>query len=126
MSVKKSCDNWFDMPAGWYCGLFIKERTAKKLQKLLWRQTQELKEFLTANKDDCVSSHWTLAYPNPDKKQTTVYYTNNDDSVDERIALFDKSCRLRHLDGGLFITDSRYNEASKEVKDFYEEMYSED
>lgn len=128
MAVTKSSDNWFDMPAGCYCGLFIKEQAAKKLQKLLWRQTQEIKEFLTAHKEDCCVSHWTLAYPEPDKKQTTVYYTEtqSEDTVESRIKLFDKSERLRHIDGGIFVSDKMYNEAGEEVQKFYEEMYGEE
>lgn len=126
MSVYKSCDNWFNFPAGVYCGLFIKEKTAKKLQKLLWRHTQEIKEFLTANKGDLLPMDWTLAYPMPDKKQTTVYYSSQSYSVDERIKLFDKAYRLLHVDNGVFVSDKKWNEASKEVQAFYEEMYGED
>lgn len=126
MSVYKSCDNWFNFPAGMYCGVFVKEKTAKKLQKLLWRQTQEIKELLTANKDDLLPMEWTLAYPNPQKNQTTVYYSRQSDSVDERIKLFNKADRLQHIDNGVFITDLKYNEASKEVQEFYEEMYGDD
>lgn len=123
MSVYKSNDNWFLLPAGCYCGLLIKEKTAKKLQKLLWRQTQEIKELLVANKDDCVPQYWTLAYPEPEKKQTVVYYTNNDETFESRIKLFDKADRLSHVDGGVFVTDKRYDKASEDVKRFYEEMY---
>lgn len=120
MSVYKSNDNWFVLR---YCGLLIKEKTAKKLQKLLWRQTQEIKELLIANKDDCVPGSWTLAYPEPEKKQTVVYYTCNDDTVDNIIKLFDKADRLSHVDNGVFVTDEKYNKASEDVKRFYEEMY---
>lgn len=126
MSVYKSCDNWFDFPAGMYCGLFVKEKTAKKLQKLLWRQTQEIKEFLTANKGNLLPMEWTLAYPSPDKEQTTVYFSDQSDSVDERIKLFDKACRMQHVDNGVFVSDKKWYEASKEVQAFYEEMYGED
>lgn len=122
MSVYRSNDNWFRLPAGCYCGVFIKERSAKKLQKLLWRQTQEIKDFLTANKEDLVPEAWTLAYPLPEKKQTVVHYVDTDDSVESRIALFDKADRLQHIDD-LFFTDKRYNEARKDVQNFYEEMY---
>lgn len=122
--VYRSNDNWFELPAGCYCGVFIKEKSAKKLQKLLWRQTQEIKDFLIAHKDDCALAHWTLAYPLPDKKQTTVYYSRTDpgETIELRIGLFDKTDRLRHIDS-LFFTDKHYNEAAREVEAFYEEMY---
>ena len=122
MSVYRSNDNWFELPAGCYCGVFIKERSAKKLQKLLWRQTQEIKDFLTANKDDLAPASWTLAYPLPEKEQTVVHYIDTDDSVESRIALFNKVDRLRHI-SDLFFTDKKYYEASKDVQKFYEEMY---
>lgn len=126
MSVHKSCDNWFNFPVGMYCGVLIKEKTAKKLQKILWKQTQEIKEFLTANKDDLLPMEWTLAYPNPDKKQTTVYYSSQSNSIDERIRLFDQTCRIHHVNNGVFISNKKWNEASEEVKEFYEKMYGED
>lgn len=119
--VFKSTDNWFDFPAGCYCGVAVKEKTFKKLQKLLYRQTQEIKEFLVSNKEDIVPIDWTLAYP--DGKQTTIHYTRQNESVDDRIRMFDKAFNLRHLDNGLFISDSGICEAGKEVARFYEEMY---
>ena len=62
----------------------------------------------------------------PDKKQTTVYFSDRSDSIDERIKLFDKACRMQHVDNGVFVSDKKWNEASEEVKAFYEEMYGED
>ena len=121
MSVYKSYDKWFNLPAGCYCGVFVKEKTAKKLQKLLWMQTQEIKELLTAHKDDLLPMEWTLAYP--DGKQTSVYFSCQNDTVEERIKLFDKADRLRYVENGVFVTDKRWTEARDEVQAFYEEMY---
>lgn len=120
MTTYRSNENWFNLPSGCYCGVAIKEKTARKLQKLLWKQTEEIKDFLTAHKEDCVPYHWTLAYPNG--KQTTVHYTCPDTTVEERIKLFDKAGRINHIDN-LFVTNERYNKASEEVQWFYEEMY---
>lgn len=128
MKIIESSDNWFNVPAGMWCGLYIKERTAKKLQKLLYKQTQEIKKFLTSNKEDLVVSHWTLAYPPPEKEQTTIYYTVEDDydTVEERIKLFDKADRIKHIGKVFIIEDGDLIEARKEVQKFYEEMYGEE
>lgn len=129
MKIIESSENWFDVPIGVYCGLYIKEKTAKKLQKLLYKQTQEIKKLLTSNKEDLVVSHWTLGYPSPQKEQITIHYTVTKDSydtVEDRIKLFDSSSRIRHIDK-LFIIDTEDSlEARKEVKKFYEEMYGEE
>ena len=128
MKIIESSDNWFNVPAGMWCGLYIKERTAKKLQKLLYKQTQEIKKLLTSNKEDLVVSHWTLAYPPPEKEQTTIYYTVKDDydTVEERIKLFDKADRIEHIGKVFIIEDGDPIEARKEVQKFYEEMYGEE
>ena len=128
MKIIESSDNWFNVPAGMWCGLYIKERTAKKLQKLLYKQTQEIKKLLTSNKEDLVVSHWTLAYPPPEKKQTSIHYTVEDDydTVEERIKLFDKANKLEHISKVFIIKDGDPIEARKEVQKFYEEMYGEE
>lgn len=119
--VKKSSKKWFEMSSGIHCGVFLDEYAARKLSKLLWRQTQELKEFLTANKSHLCPSNWTLAYPNG--KQTVVKFSCLDDSVDDRIALLDKTDRLIYIKGGVFLTDKKYREAMEAVEAFYMEHY---
>lgn len=128
MKIIESSDNWFDVPAGTWCGLYIKEKTAKKLQKLLYKQTQEIKKLLTSNKEDLIVSHWTLAYPNPEKEQTSVHYGVTDDyeTVEDRIRLFDKAERIKHIDKLFIIQGVNTIEARKEVQKFYEEMYGEE
>ena len=125
MSVYRSNEKWFSMPFGGMCGLFIKDRAARKLQKLLWRQTQEIKDFLVAHKDDCLTYNWTLAYPMPDKKQTTVHYTDESETVEERLKWIDKTDRLTYVPD-LFVSDKQWNEASEEVRAFYEKMYGDE
>lgn len=119
--VKKSSKKWFEMSSGVYCGVFLDEYAARKLSKILWRQTQELKEFLTSNKSHLCPSHWTLACPNG--KQTIVKFSCPDDSVDDRIKLLDKTDRLTYIKGGVFLTDKKYNEAMEAVEAFYMERY---
>lgn len=128
MSVKQSYEKWFNVPAGFYCGLYVKEKTAKKLQKLLWKQTQEIKQLLMSNIDDLAISEWTLAYPLPDKKQKTIYYTCKEDEWDNiknRIELINKADRIKYIDK-LFVSDKQGLEARKEVEQFYIDMYSEE
>lgn len=117
-------ERFFKMPAGCYCGVLIREEAAKKLQKILWRQTQEIKDFLTRNKDALEAANWTLAYA---PKQTTVnfYDANSHDDLDERIKLFDKADRLTFCPD-VFRSTERYNRAMEEVEQFYTEHYMKD
>lgn len=119
--TEKSLDKWFDFPAGCYCGLVVREPSAKKLMKILYRQTQEIKEFLNQNKEDLAPSNWTLAYPGG--KQTVIKYTCRQDewdSVDSRIKLYDATARMKYIDEGLFISDENSLTAGEEaVAEYY-------
>lgn len=86
-------ERFFHMPIGCYCRFLIREAAAKKLQKILWRQTQEIKDFLTRNMDALESENWTLAHT---PEQTTVYFYDGHSQEDlkHRIALINKMDRL--------------------------------
>ena len=117
--TEKSLDKWFDFPAGCYCGLVVKEATAKKLMKILYRQTQEIKEFLHQHKEDLATSNWTLVYPCG--KQTIIHYTYEDpfSSVDDRIKLYDKTAAMTYLKEGLYVSTETDTKANEEVKEKY-------
>ena len=117
--TEKSLDKWFDFPAGCYCGLVVKEATAKKLMKILYRQTQEIKEFLHQHKEDLATSNWTLVYQCG--KQTIIHYTYEDpfSSVDDRIKLYDKTAAMTYLKEGLYVSTETYTKANEEVKEKY-------
>ena len=117
--TEKSLDKWFDFPAGCYCGLVVKEATAKKLMKILYRQTQEIKEFLHQHKEDLATSNWTLVYPCG--KQTVIHYTYADpfSSVDDRIKLYDKTAAMTYLKEGLYVSTETDTKANEEVKEKY-------
>lgn len=119
--TEKSLDKWFDFPAGSFCGLVVREPSAKKLMKILYRQTQEIKEFLNQHKEDAAPSNWTLAYPGG--KQTVIRYTCKQDewdNVDSRIKLYDATARMRYIENGLFISSEKSLEAAKEaVAEYY-------
>lgn len=117
--TEKSLDKWFDFPAGCYCGLVVKEATAKKLMKILYRQTQEIKEFLHQHKEDLATSNWTLVYPYG--KQAVIHYTCADPlcSVDDRIKLYDKTAAMTYLKEGLYVSTETDTKANEEVKEKY-------
>ena len=117
--TEKSLDKWFDFPAGCYCDLVVKEATAKKLMKILYRQTQEIKEFLHQHKEDLATSNWTLVYPCG--KQTVIHYTYPDPlcSVDDKIKLYDKTAAMTYLKEGLYVSTETYTKANEEVKEKY-------
>ena len=123
--TEKCLEKFFSMPAGSYCGLLIREPAAKKLQKILWRQTQEIKEFLMQHKDELEADNWTLGYPECNNgKQTVIRYfdgTSRED-VERRIALIDKADRL-HFEPFVFHSDKTYAESRNEVQDFFDEHY---
>jgi len=117
-------ERFFDMPIGNYCGVLIRESAAKKLQKILWRHTQEIKDFFTQNMDELEASNWTLAYI---PEQTQVNYFDGDSRKDlvNRIALLNSSGRLRFVPD-VIKTDKTGLEAMNEAKEFYTEHYSKD
>lgn len=114
-------ERFFEMPVGQYCGLFIREDAAKKLQKILYRQTQEIKDFLSCNRNALEAAGWTLAYI---PEQTTVQYYdgNSRDEIENRIQLFDAVDRMRYVPN-VFKTDETSVEAMNEVRRFFEEHY---
>ena len=114
-------ERFFQMPVGQGCGFLIREDAAKKLQKILWKQTQEIKDFLTRNMDALEAENWTLAYT---PEQTTVHYYDSKSKEDlkDRIALLNKADRLRFVPD-VFRTDTSYDKAMQEVKAFYTEHY---
>lgn len=117
--TEKSLDKWFDFPAGCCCGLVVKEETAKKLMKILYRQTQEIKEFLHQHKEDLAPSNWTLVYPGG--KQTVIKYSRADpfDTIDDRIKLYDKTAVMQYIKDGLYVSTETSLKADEEVKQEY-------
>ena len=87
----KSLEKFFDVNMGGYSGVLVREDAAKKLAKILYKQNQEIKEFLVANIDALEVSDWTLAYPNGKQTSVTFYDPSKtkDDKMD-RINLINK------------------------------------
>lgn len=86
----KAIKKYFDIKYGPYCGLLLEKRLAIRVQKLLHKQTQELKELIAANIDETEIRRWTLAYP--DDEQVGV------DFFDPTKTREDKINRLQVLD----------------------------
>ena len=124
--TEKCCERFFEMPVDCFCGVYIREDAAKKLQKILWRQSQELKEFLTRNMDALEAANWTLAFSGT-KNQTAIDYFDGESQTDvpQRIALLDKASRLRYVPD-VFKTDLAFREAREDVEAFYVEHYGPD
>lgn len=121
--TQRSNEKWFRIDAEAFCGVALKENVAKRLMKILYRQSEEVKDFLTQNKEELESYDWTLAYPNG--KQETVYYSCKSewDSVERRISLFNKTVMLHHIKD-FFISDDTYKAAGEEACRLYMEMYN--
>jgi len=114
-------ERFFEMPIGQYCGLFIREDAAKKLQKILYKHTQEIKDFLTRNLDSLEAADCTLAYI-PEQTAVSYYDGNSRDEIENRIRVFDEVDRIRYV-SDVFKTDETGVEAMHEVRRFYEEHY---
>jgi hypothetical protein len=103
-----SPDIWFDMPVGCYCGLLLNKRLGIRVQKLLMKQTQEIKELLLANLDETEVSHWSLCYPNG--KQETYNYIDKslggEDEKRQRVGSLDKAYNVRRKER-VFIGDRK-------------------
>lgn len=117
--AEKCIEKYFDMPMGCYCGVLIKETMAKKLQKLLYKQNQDIKELLASDLSQVEISNWTLAYP--DGKQTSIKYfeqSTNEEKL-ERIKLIDQTAKVKYCENGVWNTNKKYNEARNDVEDSY-------
>jgi hypothetical protein len=116
--AERQLEKYFDMSAGSYCGVLIKEKLAKKLQKLLYKQSLEIQKLLGENIDELQLSNWTLVYP--DNKQTSINYFENNTNEEkmERIKLFNKADRIKYIPD-VFYTDKKYTEASEDVQNTY-------
>lgn len=114
----KSIEKFFDMNMGSFCGVLIREKKAKKLAKLLYRQNQEIKELLADDLDQLEVSDWTLAYP--DGKQTPVhYYTpSTDEEKLRRINLIDRQNLMKYIQD-VFAVSNR-SEVEGEYMEWYE------
>jgi len=122
--VKHETEKFFNMPAGGYCGLLLRESTMKKMQKLLYKQTQEIKKLLKDSLDDIEVSDWTLVYPND--VQTAVYYFDASSTVAEkieRIDSFDKATKLQ-LVKEVFSSDKMYSDSKSEIEEFARKILS--
>ena len=93
---KRAIKTYFNMSAGSYCGLFLEKRLAIRMNKLLIKQQQEIKELLASNIEETEISGWTLAYPN--EEQTRVAFFNPHASESDklkRVELFSKEDMIK-------------------------------
>jgi len=114
-------ERFFEMTAGNYCGVFIREDAAKKLQKILWRQTQEIKDFLTRNMDSLETANWTLAHV-PEQKTVNYIDSRSREELADRIQRFEKADKLAFVKD-VFKTDKSGLDAMHEAAEFYAEKY---
>ena len=122
--AEQRLEKFFNMNAGGYNGVLLRENLAKKMMKLLYKQSQEIKELLVQNLDEVETTNWTLVYP--EGKQTAIYYIVEGDDKMQRIKLFNREAKLEYCKDGVFSTDKKGSEALRDVIAFYEEKYGED
>ena len=114
----KSIEKFFDMPFNIYCGVLLREKIAKKLAKLLYKQKQEIKELLASDLSQIEVSDWTLAYPN-DEQKTVYYYKETDDKEKiDRINVIEHLKLINYSDEPVFVA-----KGSEDAKNQYIEWY---
>lgn len=115
----KSIEKFYDMPMGTYCGVLLREKTAKKLATLLYKQNQEIKELLASDLSQVEVSDWTLAYPEGKQTSFTFYTESTDQEKLNRINLVDKTKLISFCEDGVFVSDSYAN-----AKNIYMDWYN--
>ena len=81
----------YDYNAGGHCGVVMPESVMKKLAKLNYEYSNEVKKILEENKGSLYVSDWTLANlmdGEKIKKQVTIRYAILGEDVDHRISLY--------------------------------------
>lgn len=87
--VKVLEGNWYDLPFGAYCGVYLDEETARDVEILLQEYKTKLEILLERNKDKILSGSWGLAYPNG--VQTLFHYSREiGDPVDQRLKVLSR------------------------------------
>jgi len=117
--AERCIEKYFNMNAGQYCGVLMKEPMSKKIAKLLYKQNQEIQELLASDLSQVEISNWTLAYPNGEQTIINYFETDTNDEKLKRIKLFDKSSQIKFCKN-VYHTDKKYNAASEDVKDTFE------
>ncbi|MBZ9536821.1 hypothetical protein KGR20_21920 [Cytobacillus oceanisediminis] len=115
----KSIEKFFDMPMGCFCGVLIREKTAKQLAKLLYKHNQEIKELLASDLNQIEVSDWSLAYPEGKQTSFKFYIESSDKEKLGRINLIDRTKLISYCEDGVFIVD-HYQNAKDVYMDWYE------
>ena len=124
--VEQRLEKFFNMSAGLYCGVLLRENLAKKMMKLLYKQSQEVQELLAQNIDDVECHSWTVVYPKGEQTAIDYFQESSLEDKMKRIKLFDKAAELRYCANGVFSTNEHWSEAANAVKAFYAERYGND
>lgn len=88
MNLKLHPEKLYDLSVNGYCGLLMPRELMKKAVKILHKNSQELKELFTANKDKIRPSDWSMSeLPDP---VYVKFFVDKDwqEKVDQRISLF--------------------------------------
>lgn len=115
--MKKINKNYYKIEARPVCSVFLDEYLMKKVNKVLYKYTQEIEALLENNNEHLIPEQWSLVYPN--KKQVSFYGVNcgNDDII-ITIPKFDtrKIENLFDLDGKSIYSDEVKKEITKLLK----------
>ena len=105
----KSIEKFYDIPMGSYCGVLIREKQAKKLMKLLHKQTQEIKELLASDLEQIEVSDWSIAEEDGKNTVFSYYIQSSDSDKLERIQLINKVKQVEYCKEGVYVVNKNDN-----------------
>lgn len=116
----KSDEKFYDLTFGHYSGVLLREKLAKKLEEVLNRHKQEIKEVLTNNLEDLEVSYWTLAYPDGNQTSVTFYKPNstNEEKIERIQVVVDEAFKPEFCKDGVFVADNM-DDAEKKYMEWY-------
>ena len=106
-----------------YCGVLVNEKVMKKLNKIIYKNQEEIKKVLTDNIETLYSYDWGLAYPNG--KQTEVSFAlKKDKDIGDRIKNM-KIMAPEYKPEVYFVTET-YSKETEAIIKAIEDMHNEE
>lgn len=115
MRIRK---NYYNFSFGQYCGVFVDEKTMKKISKLQYETYEKLMEILE-NSDEVYVSNWSISKEPEDRNQNDRIVNYFDDGCKDdlkyRLPLLKELFGIRKVDN-LYKVSGRYTDSSELAK----------
>ena len=115
MRIRK---NYYNFSFGQYCGVFVDEKTMKKISKLQYETYEKLMEILE-NSDEVYASNWSISKEPEDRDQNDRIVNYFDDGCKDdlkyRLPSLKELFGIRKVDN-LYKVSGRYTDSSELAK----------